>query len=482
MLNKRVIIKIIGLLLIGESIAMLLSLIISLLYTGKDAFSFLISFAITFTAGLLLFLSGKKGNDSIGKREGYIIVTSVWLVFSLFGALPFIIGGFIPSYTDAFFETMSGFTTTGASILEDIEALPHGLLFWRSMTHWLGGMGIIVLSLAILPILGIGGMQLFLAEVPGPTMDKLRPRIRQTALHLWGIYVLLTFIETILLAIGGMSWFDAVCQSFATMATGGYSTKQASIAHWDSAYIHYVIIVFMFLAGTNFTLTYYAINRKFEKIKGNEEFKWYCYFIVFFTLIITVGLIFTSDSGVEKNFRDSLFQVISIISTTGFITTDYLTWSPFLVIILFVVFFFGASAGSTAGGIKIVRIVLLLKNSWYEFRRLIHPNAVIPVVFNKKVVTDHIMLNVLAFFMIYLMVFFGSVVIFTITEPDLPSALGAVATSLGNIGPGLGKYGPAFTYYNLSDFGKWFLSFLMLLGRLELFTVMVLFTPSFWRR
>jgi trk system potassium uptake protein len=482
MLNSKVIIKIMGLLLIGESIAMLFPLIVSLLYSGSDILSFIISIFITFLFGLLAFYFGKKGNDQIGKREGYVIVASVWIFFSFFGALPFVIQGHIPSYTDAFFETMSGFSTTGSSILEDIESLPHGLLFWRSMTQWLGGMGIIVLSLAILPIFGIGGMQLFIAEVPGPTLDKLRPRISQTAMHLWGIYFIFTIAETVLLTIGGMSFFDAICHSFTTMATGGYSTKQASIAYWDSAYIQYVIVLFMFLAGTNFTISYYAIHRKFNKIRGNEEFKWYCYFTIFFSFIIAVGLFFTTNLGIEKSIRDSIFQVVTIMTTTGYATTDYMGWYPVLIILLFALFFFGGSAGSTGGGIKIVRIVLLLKNGWYEFRRLIHPNAVIPVTINKRMVTDQIMLNVLAFFMIYIIVFFGSVIILTFTEPDLPSAMGAVATSMGNIGPGLGKFGPAFTFYSMSDFGKWFLSFLMLLGRLELFTILVLFTPAFWKK
>ena len=483
MLNFRVLFKVMGMLLVGESIAMFLAFLVAILYREPDIQSFGISSSITLLSGLLSILIGRKTTDQmIGRREGYIIVALVWIVFSFFGALPFVIGGFIPLYTDAFFETMSGFTTTGASILEDIESLPHGILFWRSMTQWLGGMGMIVLSLAILPILGIGGMQLFIAEVPGPTPDKLRPRIRETAKQLWGIYFLLTLLEIIFLIFGGMSLFDAVCHSFTTMATGGYSTKQASIGHWDSAYIHYVITLFMFLAGTNFTLTYFAIHRKFGKIRTNEEFKWYLFFIGAFTLVIALGLMFHNNHSLEQNFRDSLFQVVSIITTTGYATVDYMIWSPVLILVLFTLFFFGGSAGSTGGGIKIVRIVLLLRNGWYELKRLIHPNAVIPVLYNKKLVTDQIILNVLAFFIIYLIIFFGSVIIFTFSEPDLAAAMGAVATSLGNIGPGLGELGPASNFYKINDFGKWFLSFLMLLGRLELFTILVIFTPSFWRK
>jgi len=482
MLNIRILLKVLGLLLLVEAAALTVTLLVAFIYGGPDISSFAYSIGITSAAGVIAFLIGRTSEGHVGKREAYITVSLVWIVFSLFGALPYVMGGFIPSYTDAFFETMSGFTTTGSSILNDIESLPHGILFWRSITQWLGGMGIIVLSLAILPVFGIGGMQLFVAEVPGPTPDKLHPRIQQTAKHLWGIYVLLTFAETILLVLGKMSFFDAICHSFTTMATGGYSTKQASIAYFNSPYIEYVIIVFMIFAGTNFTLSYIALRGKVIRAVSNEEFKWYIFFIVIFTIIIAVGLNITSGNVAEENFRNSLFQVVSIITTTGYVTADYLKWAPVLTVLIFVLFFFGGSAGSTGGGIKIVRILLLLKNSWQELRRLIHPHAVIPVRFNQRAVPDQIVLNVLAFFMIYILVFFVSVVIYSFSESDLSSAMGAVATSLGNIGPGLGNVGPVENFGHVSTFGKWFLSFVMLLGRLELFTVLVLFTPSFWKK
>ena len=398
-----------------------------------------------------------------------------------FGSLPYIISGSIPSFTDAFFETISGFTTTGSSILNDIEALPHGILFWRSITQWLGGMGIIVLSLAILPVFGIGGMQLFMAEVPGPTPDKISPRIKQTAKTLWVIYLAFTVAETLLLWAGKMPLFDSICHSFTTMATGGFSTKQASIAHWPSPFIHYVIIVFMFLAGTNFTLSYFAIKGKFSIAFKDEEFKYYSFFTLGFTALIFIGLLISTEFGVEKAFRDSLFQVLTIITTTGYATADYLTWPPVLTMLIFLLFFFGGSAGSTGGGIKIMRIVVLLKNGYYELKRLVHPNAVIPVRFNKHSVDAKIVTNVLAFFMIYFVIFAFSTVIFTLIEPDMESSMGAVATCLGNIGPGLGSVGPAENFYHIKPIGKWFLSFLMLLGRLELFTVLVLFSPSFWK-
>ena len=481
MINFRIIFRALGFLLIVEGIAMILAFAVSLIYKEYDQNAFLISAAINLTLGGFIVFFTSNANKDIGRREGYLIVSLVWIVFSFFGSLPYIISGAIPNYTNAFFETMSGFTTTGSSILSDIEALPHGILFWRSITQWLGGMGIIVLSLAVLPVFGIGGMQLFMAEVPGPTPDKISPRIRQTATTLWIIYLGFTLAETILLWIGGMELFDAVCHSFTTMATGGFSTKQASIAHWSSPFIHYVIIIFMFFAGTNFTLSYLALNGNFKMVFKDEEFRYYRLFILTFTILIFIGLLVTSQTGVEEAFRESMFQVLSIMTTTGYITSDYLQWAPILTILIFVLFFFGGSAGSTGGSIKIMRIVLLLKNSYYELRRMVHPNAVIPVNFNKHSVDSKIITNVLAFFIFYFIIFGSGVIIFTLMEPDLASSMGAVATCLGNIGPGLGNVGPVENFNHIEPLGKWFLSFLMLLGRLELFTVLVIFSPSFWK-
>ena len=480
-MNLKIIFRVLGFLLLVEGIAMCIALLVALIYGEHDTVAFLISAGINLTIGGSIVALTSKATKDIGKREGFIIVSMVWIVFSFFGSLPYILSGSIPNFTNAFFETMSGFSTTGSSILNDIEALPHGILFWRSITQWLGGMGIIVLSLAILPVFGIGGMQLFIAEVPGPTPDKISPRIKQTAKTLWGIYMVFTAVETLLLWIGGMTLFDAVCHSFTTMATGGFSTKQASIAHWSSPFIQYVIIVFMFLAGTNFTLSYFAIKGKFSIAFKDEEFKYYGMFTLGFTVLIALGLLATTQLGIEKAFRDSLFQVVSIITTTGYATADYLTWIPVLTMLIFVLFFFGGSAGSTGGGIKIMRIVVLLKNGYYELKRLVHPKAIIPVRFNKHSVEPKIVTNVLAFFIIYLVIFGISTVIFTLIEPNMESSMGAVATCLGNIGPGLGSVGPAENFYHIKPVGKWFLSFLMLLGRLELFTVLVLFSPSFWK-
>ncbi|WP_372949839.1 TrkH family potassium uptake protein [Mariniphaga sp.] len=480
-MNVRIIFRVLGLLLLIEGVAMLLALIVSVLYKEYDQSAFLISSGINVLLGIIILYLTRNARRDIARREGYIIVSSVWIVFSFFGSLPYVISGAIPNFTNAFFETISGFTTTGSSILADIEALPHGILFWRSITQWLGGMGIIVLSLAILPVFGIGGMQLFMAEVPGPTPDRISPRIRQTAKTLWGIYLIFTVAETLLLWLAGMEFFDAICHSFTTMATGGFSTKQASIAYWSSPAIQYIIVVFMFLAGTNFTLSYLAIKGKFRRVFKDEEFKYYGLFVIGFTLFIFSGLLLSSEIGVEQAFRDALFQVVSIMTTTGYATVDYLLWSPILTVIIFALFFFGGSAGSTGGSIKIMRIVLLLKNSYYELRRMVHPLAVIPVKFNNHSVDQKIITNVLAFFMFYFVIFGFSTVIFSLIEPDLESAMGAVATSLGNIGPGLGNVGPAENFMHIKPVGKWFLSFLMLLGRLELFTVLVLFSPALWK-
>jgi len=481
MINFKVIFNILGLLLLIEGISMFLPFGVSIYFGEGDMVALGITALISIGVGALAYLLTRKSDKSIGKREGFIIVSLVWVVFSLFGALPFVISGYIPSYTNAFFETISGFTTTGASILNDVEALPHGLLFWRSMTQWLGGMGIIVLSLAILPIFRIGGMQLFEAEVPGPTPDKFHPRVKETAKRLWGIYVFFTLAEIVLLYVGGVSLFDSVCHGFTTMATGGYSTKQASIAEF-SPYVQYVITVFMFLAGTNFALSYYGLHFKFNKVFRNEEFRFYSFFIIGFTIIIAFFLWYGDKLALEESFRHAVFQVVSITTTTGYVTTDYLQWIPFLWVIIFMLMFLGGSAGSTGGSIKIVRIALLIKNSGLELKRLVHPNAVVPIRLNKKSIDPQIITNILAFVITYLTITVISTIVMSAMGYDLNSSLGAVAASLGNIGPGIGAVGPVENYAHIPVFGKWFLSFLMLLGRLELFTVLILFSPAFWKR
>lgn len=482
MLNSRTIIRIFGFLLFIEGIFMWFSIPVSLIFREQDSLQFLLSGAITSAAGALAIFFTRKSHLELNRRDGYVIVTGGWILFSIFGTLPFLLTGSITGYTDAFFETISGFTTTGASILNNIEELSHGVLFWRSITQWLGGMGIILLSLIILPFLGIGGMQLFSAEVPSPTPDKLHPHVKDTAKRLWMIYVVFTLAETLLLWAGEMGLFDAVCHSFTTMATGGYSTKQASIAHWNSPYIHYVITFFMFLAGTNFTLAYFGMHGQFRKIWANEEFRWYLSFIGVFALLVTIGLFFSAGRGLEHSFRSSIFQVVSILTTTGYATTDYLQWAPWLVVLIFIMMFFGGSAGSTGGGPKIMRMVILLKNSTQELKRMIHPNAIIPVRLNKQAVEERVVTNVLAFIAFYGVIAVISMAVMSALGNDFDTSIGAVAASLGNIGPGIGDVGPALNYADIHVAGKWYLSFLMLVGRLELFTVLVLFSPMFWRK
>jgi trk system potassium uptake protein len=481
-IHLKNILKILGLLLFVEGLFMLTSLPFSFYYHEGQHWTILLSSFITSGTGLgLFFLMGKRKQDSVNKREGFVIVSLTWLMITLFGTLPFLISGAIPTFTDAFFETMSGFTTTGSSILTDIEALPKSILFWRSMTHWIGGMGIVVLTVAILPFLGIGGMQLYAAEMPGVTKDKLHPRITQTAKRLWAIYILLTFVETILLMAGGMNLFDGLCHSFGSMATGGFSTKNASTAGF-SPYIQYVLILFMFLAGMNFTLHYLALKGRIREVLRSDELKTYVLVIVLFTLVIAGLLIYRTGMGIEKGFRDVLFQVVSIITTTGFVSADYLLWPGELWFLLFLLMFVGGMAGSTGGGVKVIRHILLFKNASLELKRTIHPQGIIPVRLDKQAVSEEIIYKVMAFFIIYVLIFVIGAVMLAFLGLDFTSSIGASISSLGNIGPGLGTVGPVENYSLVPGAGKWLLSLLMLLGRLELFTVLILFAPAFWKR
>lgn len=491
--NFKLVFRIMGFLLMLEGLAILTALPFSWFYNPQgisnfnllngmsEFYAILISGLLTFFIGLFTFVYTRKATKNTTKKEGYLIVSLSWIVISIFGSLPFYLSGYFGSYTNAFFETMSGFTTTGATILNDIEAVPHGLLFWRSLTQWIGGMGIIVLSLAILPLLGIGGMQLFSAESPGPTTDKIHPKVREMAKRLWAIYVILTIIQTWLLMLGNMSFFDAICHSFTTMASGGFSTQNTSIAAY-SPYIQYIIILFMILAGTNFALHYFLLKRKFKKVKSNEEYQLYIILIIGLSLFIAYGLISEMNLGFERAFRDSLFQVVSILTTTGYVTTNYLLWPTGLWMLLFLLFFVGGSAGSTGGGVKVVRILVLIKNSLLEFRRLIHPQAIIPVRLNHKPVPQKIVFVVISFFLFYIATFAIGVVVMTTIGLDFESAVGASASAIGNVGPSIGSLGPVDNYADIPDIGKWFLSFLMLLGRLEIFTVLIVFSPAFWRK
>ena len=481
--NWSALVNILGIILMFNAGFMLLCLPFSLYYDGQQWQPLLIAGLVTLATGGIPWLFTHSSPDKeLRSRDGYLVVTFGWVLMSFSGSLPYLLSGTIATYPDAFFESMSGFTTTGATILTDIESLPKGVLFWRSLTQWIGGMGIIVLAVAILPILGIGGMQLFQSEAPGISPDKLKPRIRDTAKRLWIIYIGLTLTETVLLMLGGMSFFDAINHGLTTMATGGFSTKNASIAFYESPYLQYVITVFMFLAGTSFTLTYFMLKGKLNKVWGNEEFRYYVALVLLVTLITTVGIYVSTDEAWESAFRHAVFQVISIMSTTGYITADYTAWVPLLTVLFVILMFVGASAGSTAGGVKIVRHVILIKNSILELKRQIHPSAIIPVRYNGKAVTQDIAFNVLAFFIIYVTIFALGTIVMASTGIDFVTAIGATATSLGNIGPGIGTVGPVDNFAHLPTGGKWILSFLMLLGRLELFTVIILFSPYFWNK
>ncbi|MDT0649679.1 TrkH family potassium uptake protein [Autumnicola edwardsiae] len=493
-LNYQIIMHVMGLLLICNGGFMLTAVLVSWFYEDGVTMEISTAALITLFVGTLLMFSTRGHDKDMKKREGYIIVTFGWIFMALSGTLPYVISESIPRFTNAFFETMSGYTTTGASILNDIEVVPKGILFWRSLTHWIGGMGIIVLAIAILPLLGIGGMQLFAAEAPGPSADKLKPRITDTAKRLWLIYVSYTIAETILLKVAGMSFFDAANHALSTLSTGGFSTKNASVAYWnDQPVIQYIIILFMFLAGSNFVLSYFSFKGRVQRVLHDDEFRWYFYFITSFTLIAAVIIYFQADVGLssidhpmvwgeaESAFRHSLFQVLAVITTTGFVSADYTMWTPFLTIFFFGMFFLGGSAGSTAGGVKVMRHIIMIKNGMIEFKRTLHPNAILPVRFNKKSISKEIVFNILGFFILYMLSFIIGAVVLAGLGLDFETSIGGAASSLGNIGPAFGGLSPVNNFDMLPDFGKWWCAFLMLIGRLELFTVLIILTPFFWR-
>ena len=495
-LNWKAVLSTLGVLLVFLGGALLLPMIVGVLY-GEDTW-----WAFGVTALIALGIGGSARwrlgpvGGKLNIREGFAIVALVWFVLSLVGALPFVFAGVLTAYADAFFETMSGFTTTGATILggantPEIEALPASFLFWRSLSHWMGGMGIIVLTLAIMPILGVGGMQLFKAEVPGLTADKLTPRIGETARRLWFIYVGFTAAQVIVLwpAMGG---FDAINHAFATMATGGFSTKNASVGHYESAYVEWVVILFMILAGVNFALHYRALRGQFITVWKDAEVKAYLGVIGVSTLLLFAVLWrpnpdtglqdFLTYQHLEVALRQAAFQAVAIITTTGFGTADYALWPYFATSVLFILFFVGGMAGSTSGGIKVIRHVLLFRNSFTEIKQLIHPNAVIPIRLNGHVVSREIMRNVLSFFVLYFALIGASTLVMSAIGLDLLSAFSVTISCIGNVGPAFGEFGPTDTYASIPAVGKWVLSVLMMAGRLELFTVLIVFTSAFWRR
>ena len=484
--NTRMVFRTMGALLLIEAVFMALALGVSLWYGEADSGVFLLSTIITLLAGMIGLLVGRHAESRMGEREGYVIVAMVWVVFSAFGLMPYYLSGQVPTLTDAWFESMSGFTTTGATIIPDLEVITHGLLFWRSLTQWIGGMGIIVLSIAILPIFGLNGMQLYAAEVTGLTYEKLSPRIADTAKMMWSIYLLLTITEVLALWLCGMNVFDAVCHSFSTIATGGFSTHNNSLEYYDSAAIHYTVTLFMFISGINFVLLIYLLRGKARNLLQDEEVRWYSVAVALFAVALTVGLYIARPgwSGVEmeRAFRDSLFTVISSMTSTGYTISDYMYWPVVAWVVIFFLMLTGACAGSTAGGIKWVRLAIIMKNGVAEFQRRIHPNAIIPVKLNEKAVPQQTINNIMAFLIFYVFIIAVTVVIFCASGVNFDESIGAAVSAIGNVGISIGQFGPAGTYAEFPMVAKWVMSFVMLIGRLEIFTVLLLFTRALWRK
>jgi trk system potassium uptake protein TrkH len=424
-----------------------------------------------------------RGDINLSRRDGFGVVTFGWLFATLFGSLPYIFSGVIPHPVSAMFETMSGFTTTGASVLSELEAIPRGIHFWRALTHWFGGMGVLVLCVAILPFLGVGGMQIYRAEMPGPSKDRLTPRITTTAKLLWGVYALLTLIETLLLKfVGKMGWFDALCHTFGTMATGGFSTRSASVGAFDSAWIDTIIIVFMFLAGVNFSLHYHALTGKPGRYFRDSEFRFYFIFLACASLFITFNIWFHDNGTLSHCFRDATFTATSIMTTTGFCTADFDQWPNASRLLLVVMMFIGGCAGSTGGGMKIVRVSIMFKKMVRELKLFMRPSAVIQIKLDGKPVEQEIISHIAAFFAIFILIFAAGSFVMTFFTPDLETATTCVIATLGNIGPGLNAVGATQNYAAISPLGQGILTVFMLLGRLELYTVLILFLPSYWKR
>jgi len=464
---------------------MLTALPFSIYYDDGQLHSIGLSAFLVIIFGAAAWIYFRKAELKISKREGYIVVVGSWLFMTMLGSLPYIIAGVFPDVSSAYFEAVSGITATGATVLSDIEAIPKSLLYWRSLTQWIGGMGIIVLMVALFPMLGIGGVELFVAEAPVGSVERIHPRIKEIAKRLWFIYLGLTVLLTALLMFWGMDFFDAINHSFTTNATGGFSTKNASIGHWDIPGLQYTIILFMFLGGVNYTLIYFGFKGRFKRVWRSDEFKFYLLGLLFLTVVVTAGILYHTDAGFEKSFRDAAFQVVAIVTTTGYATADYTTWSTTFTIIFMLLFFVGGCAGSTSGGIKVIRHLVFFKNSLQEFKRLLHPNAIVRMKVDNTLVAPRTLQNILVFLLIYLFLFvIGTIIMSVVLQPfDHPfqSAIGAAAACLGNIGPAIGDLGPMDNFGAVPPLGKWVLCFFMLLGRLELFTVLIILSPYFWK-
>jgi trk system potassium uptake protein TrkH len=482
-MHPQLVLRFIGILIFFLGLSMAGPLLVSFIYRDGSTWALLYSMLITCGIGLIFFIITKKDKEThLSHRDGVAIVTFGWVAAGFVGAIPFLLSSSIPNFTNAYFESLSGFTTTGASILTDIERLPEGIILWRSQTQWFGGMGIIVLSIAILPFLGVGGMQLYKAEIPSPVVDKLKPRISDTAKTLWKVYLLITVLQIVLLFVGGMPLFEAISHGFCTMPTGGFSPKNASIAHYNSPYFDGVIIVFMLLAGINFSLHYRLIKGDLTIFGKDPECRVFFSLVALFIIVVAFNIYGTVYDSFTKAFRFAAFQVTSIITTTGFVTADYDLWPSLSRELLLLCMFLGAMAGSTGGGMKIMRIILLAKHTYYEIFRIIHPHAITSVKLGGRPVPADVLSSIWGFFLLFLGVFIVAALIMASLGLDLISAFASVAASLGNIGPGLGLVGPTKNYMAIPFVGKWVLIFCMLLGRLEIYTVIVLLMPEYWRK
>lgn len=485
MIHLKIIHRILGVLLLIEAGILLLCSFFPVFYHEDDLFGFIMASAITACCGITFMLIGKSTRhkeDSMTRRDGYIVVAISWVVFSIFGSMPYFVSGYIPSFTDAYFETMSGFTTTGSTIMTDIEVMPHGLLFWRSLTQWIGGLGIVFFTVAVLPIFGVGEVQLFAAEATGPTHGKLHPRISVSGRWILTVYLLITVCCAVALRLCGMGIFDSVNHALCTAATGGFSTKNASIAFFQSHSIEYVITFFMFLSGVNYGLLFFvAFRGKIRKLAEDTEFKWYLGIVLAFTLAVGISLFIATPYDAAASFRNALFHVVAIVTTTGFTTTDYTLWPPFIWMLLGLCMYLGASAGSTSGGMKSIRIAILFKSMRNEFNRILHPNAVLPVRISGKVIPQSTKQSVLTFSVFFLALVFIGWFFYMAIGIDLADAYGLSLSCLSNIGLTIGDHGCNIPWDDMPSIGKWFSTLLMLVGRLEVFSVLLLLTPSFWK-
>ena len=478
--SYRFVAYLIGLLLAFESMLLLACCCVSMIYGERDLMSFIVSFAICLSVSAILLVYGRRKKCAMSRNEGYIVVALSWVFFSVFGMVPYLWGGFIPNITDAFFETMSGFTTTGATILDNIESMPHGILFWRSLTQWIGGLGIVCFTIVLLPGFGASSQMLYLSEATGVTHNKLYPKTRVMARYIFMVYILLTAVESALLMAGGMGLFDALCHSMTTTATGGFSTKQESIAYWHSPYMEYVVSIFMLLSAINFSLYIVAFKSKWKKLREFVELKWFACSVGLLTLIISAVLFLNNGYSAEEAFRKSLFQVATCHTSCGFATDDYNLWPPFTWMLLIFAMLSGGCTGSTSGGVKNLRLIIIANCIRNQFRQILHPRAVLPVkvggLFDNKLLT-----TVLVFFAAYLSVAFIGWTLLMAFGVGFTEAMSTVISAMGNVGPGLGSFGPAFSWAALPDAAKWILSSLMLIGRLEIFGFLLIFYRSTWK-